>query len=121
MAKYDKKYCSQLIEHSKQGLSFASFAGVVGVSRQALYDWEKKHEEFAEAKKIGESYSLLSWEKVGLGLVTGKIHGSATAFIHQICNRFPDLYKQRVDVNAMHSGNISLDVTYEVVTEAQDH
>jgi DNA-binding transcriptional regulator YiaG len=39
--KYKRDYCAMLISHLKDGLSFESFGGVLGVSKQTLYDWEK--------------------------------------------------------------------------------
>lgn len=63
--KYDPKYCEMLIEHMKQGFSFESFAGLIEVSRAVLYDWEKAHSEFLDAKKLGAEQNLLYWERQG--------------------------------------------------------
>lgn len=54
-----------LLSHFKEGLSFESFGGVIGVSKQTLYDWEKANPEFLDAKNVGEAASRLYWEKVG--------------------------------------------------------
>jgi hypothetical protein len=63
--KYKTDYCQMLIDHMADGLSFEAFGGLVGVSKQTLYDWEEKHEDFLDAKKLGESKARLYWEKVG--------------------------------------------------------
>ncbi len=63
---YKPEYCQMLIDHMAQGLSFESFGGVVDVSKQTLYDWEKVNPEFLDAKKRGESHSRLVWEKHGI-------------------------------------------------------
>jgi transposase len=63
--KYKKDYCLMLINHMREGLSYEAFGGVVGASKQTLYDWEKRHPEFIDAKRVGETQSLLYWEKVG--------------------------------------------------------
>lgn len=63
--KYELGYCQKLIDHMAGGLSFESFAGEIGVHRDTLYEWEKVHPEFSDAKKIGTDASLLKWEKIG--------------------------------------------------------
>lgn len=61
--KYRPEYCEKLIAHCKEGLSFESFGATIGVARDAVYEWAKKHPEFSEAKRIGTDESLLWWEK----------------------------------------------------------
>jgi hypothetical protein len=68
---YDEKYCDMLIEYMAKGRSYESFAGVVGVSKQALYDWEKKHPEFLYAKRIGRAKCQATLEDWGESLVKG--------------------------------------------------
>jgi predicted DNA-binding protein YlxM (UPF0122 family) len=51
--RYKSEYCDMLRSHCKNGLSFESFAGIIGVSRQSLYDWAEKHEDFKDAKEEG--------------------------------------------------------------------
>jgi hypothetical protein len=63
--KYQAKYCDDVIEHMATGLSFASFAGVIGVHKDTLNHWVNTIEEFAEAKGIGMSKNLLYWEEEG--------------------------------------------------------
>lgn len=86
--KYKKKYCEMLIDHMRQGLSYESFAGLVGVSRQCLYQWEDRYADFKKAKEVGKSGSLKTWEQIGLGLATGKLKGSAASYIFTMKNRF---------------------------------
>lgn len=62
---YDPKYCEMLITHMAEGLSFESFAGILGHSKQTLYTWTEEHREFLDAKKQGEAKSLLWWESEG--------------------------------------------------------
>ncbi len=107
-SKWDPGLCERLIEHGRRGLSFASFAGEAGVSRKTLYQWLEEREDFRAAKDIADGLSLLAWEKIGIGLATGKLKGSGVAFIHQICNRFPQDYRQRLEVDAKHSGAIGI-------------
>lgn len=69
---YKKEYCDLLIEHGKQGLSFESFAGVIGQCRSTLYVWTKEHKEFMDAKKLSESYCRLFWEKIGVDYIINR-------------------------------------------------
>lgn len=63
--KYKPQYCEMLINHMADGLSFESFAGVIRVDRDTLYEWAKVHKRFSDAKKAGREVGLLYWEKVG--------------------------------------------------------
>ena len=75
--KYKKEYCEQLIEHLGEGLSIESFAGVVGVCKQTIYDWFEAQEDFKQAKEIGLAKSLLWWEQQGkAGLFTKSFRDS---------------------------------------------
>lgn len=69
---YAPEYCQALVDHMKGGLSFESFGGVVGKSKQTLYDWEKIHPEFLDAKKLGETLSQLWWERLGKAAMVGQ-------------------------------------------------
>ncbi len=71
-SKYDPSFCGQLVTHMRTGLSFESFAGTVGVNRDTLYTWTRKHAAFADAKKKGTAACLLWWERVGIAAVTGR-------------------------------------------------
>lgn len=62
---YKPEYCEQLIEHMSQGLSFEAFGGVLRVSKQTLYDWEKANKDFLDAKQIGLECSRFFWENLG--------------------------------------------------------
>lgn len=63
---YRDNYPDMLIEHLKKGFSFESFGGVVGASKETIYTWTEKHQEFLDAKKIGTSFSRLEWERKGI-------------------------------------------------------
>lgn len=86
---YDPKFCDMLIEHMSQGLSLESFAGVVGVCEDTVYEWAKVHPAFSEAKKQGRAKSRLIWEKIGMNGTVGKIKGyDAGSWIFNMKNRF---------------------------------
>lgn len=98
---YDPAYCEQLIEHMAEGLSFESFAGAIGVSKQTLYDWLEANPAFLDAKKEGFEQSRLTWEKIGNNLAkTGT--GNAVAFIFNMKNRFREDWNDKQQIE--HSG-----------------
>jgi hypothetical protein len=63
-SKYKPEYCRQLIEHRAKGLSYESFGAIVEVCRDTLYEWEKHHKEWKEAKGIALSKARLWWDQL---------------------------------------------------------
>ena len=102
--KYLPEYCDLLITHMDNGYSFQSFAGLVNVSKDTLYEWEKNYIEFSDAKKIGFEKSRLFWEKIGIDL-SKKNFGNPTAFIFNMKNRFPEDWREKHEIE--HSGGIT--------------
>jgi DNA-binding XRE family transcriptional regulator len=64
--KYLPEYGSKLIEHMGAGLSFESFAAIIGVHRDTLYEWDKSQPEFSDAIKRAKDACQLFWEKLGI-------------------------------------------------------
>jgi hypothetical protein len=96
-----------LYEHMKEGLSFQSFGGVVGVSIETLYTWEEKYTEFLDAKKRGKASCLLWWEKLGRAGTAGRISNFNTAsWIFNMKNRFEWRDKKDIDLKANMQGNV---------------
>jgi hypothetical protein len=88
-SKYRESYCQQLVEHMQQGLSFESFAAVVGVHRDTLYEWVSKHEAFSDAKKRGWAAGLLYFEQMGIqGMIGGLAKFNPTVWIFTMKCRF---------------------------------
>ncbi len=88
--KYDPKYCDMLIEHMSQGLSYETFAAVISVSRQTIYDWEE-NTEFLDAKRVAFEKCRLFWEKLGVGGTAGKIRNfSSGTWVYNMKCRFRD-------------------------------
>ena len=89
---YDPAYCELLSGHFEEGYSYESFAGVVGVCKATLYNWEQAHPEFLDAKKANEAKSQLEWEKrLNRFAKTGE--GNATAIIFGLKNRASDSWR----------------------------
>ena len=84
---YEEKFCQMLIDHMAEGMSMESFGGMIGVSRQSLHTWTKKHAEFLYAKQVGISKSQLWWEKAGRqGMFKGGF--SSSVWIFSMKNKF---------------------------------
>jgi len=78
-SKYKEEYCDMLIDHMGKGLSYESFAGLLSICRDTLYEWESKHEVFSYSKKVGKEKSLLFWEQQGIdGLYATSIIETST-------------------------------------------
>lgn len=87
--KYKREYCADLVEHMAQGYSFHSFGGKLRVGARTLFDWLDRHEEFQEAKQVGEFACMYFWEKTGIAGTHGKIKGFQQAsFIFNMKARF---------------------------------
>lgn len=97
---YKQEYDKKLIDHMGRGFSFESFAGSIGVSKQTIYDWTEANPTFLDAKAIGFEKSRMFWERVGIGMASGKgsgSHGNATAFVFNMKNRFPKEWRDKVE------------------------
>lgn len=88
--KYKPEYCQMLIDHMSEGLSFESFAAIIDVNRETLYDWSRKIDEFSDAKKRAFDKSQLWWEKIGIeGLWNSKDSSLNTGvYVFNMKNRF---------------------------------
>ena len=98
---YKKEYNKLLVEHGKQGRSYSTFAAVVGVSRETLYDWEKKFPKFKEAKRKSFAAAQDFLEKLMIMKMTGqKKDIDVTLVIFALKTRFHEDYgdKQKLVV-----------------------
>jgi len=118
--KYKHEYCSMLIEHMSNGLSYEAFAGVIGVCKFSLYEWEKNHEEFSDAKLIAFQKCQLFWEKLGVDHIINRSDSehqggsssrslNASVWIFNMKNRFKwrDKQPDEVDVVVNNFSNMS--------------
>lgn len=122
-SKYKPEYCDQLIQHMSEGLSFESFAAVIDVNRDTLYQWDKDYEEFSDAIKRAKDKSQLFWEKMGIDNIMNQSEfekdGSfqtssskslnATIWIFNMKNRFKwrDKQPDESDVVVNNYSNVS--------------
>jgi len=111
--KYDPKFCEMIIEHLSQGYSMESFAGVVSVSRDTIYEWRDKHPSFSDSINIGLSKSLLFWEKLGTGGTVGKLKGfNCSSWIFSMKNRFK--WTDRTETNVNGNLNVAPTVIFGI-------
>jgi hypothetical protein len=97
--KYKPEYCEMLIDHMSSGLSYETFSAVIGTHRSVLYNWEKMHPDFLDAKKKAVEASQAFWEKIGLAQAVGDKQygkGNTASWIFNMKNRFNWADKQEV-------------------------
>ena len=83
---YREEYCQKLIDHMTGGGTYEGFAAMLRVAKQTLYDWEKVHPEFLDAKKVGKSMHRHYMDGIGHGLMTGSLKGSTAVWIFLMKN-----------------------------------
>jgi transposase-like protein len=65
-SKYDPKFCEVVIEYMSQGYSKEACAGAIGITKDTLYNWAKKHKDFSDALALGVMRSQLFWERMAV-------------------------------------------------------
>ncbi len=112
--------CRHVICHMAGGKSKETFAAKIGQGWRTIYDWVDEHEEFSHAVKRGEALSLLWWENLKQSGTAGQLRAVASeeygkkgevtkrkfraahfhpvGVIFTLKNRFPKLYKDRIDL-----------------------
>lgn len=122
-SKYKPEFCAQLIEHMASGLSFESFAAVIDVCEDTLYEWSRSNPEFSEAKRIAFSKSRLWWEKLAVNYVVSETEAkiSATIWVFNMKNRFPKEWRDRQEVETTGSQQITVTDFKSVVDILTEH
>lgn len=104
-SKYKKEFDDGIIAHMEKGLSFETYAAIISVHRDTLYQWVKDYPEFSDAVKIAKAKCELFWEQLGLNYIThtdSKFESTpkinSAIYIFNMKNRFG--WKDRQDVTA---------------------
>lgn len=63
--KYKPEYCKLIVDIMSQGDPLVSFAAKVGVGKRTVYDWIKRHPEFAEAHEKAKAACEHWWATTG--------------------------------------------------------
>lgn len=107
-SKYKPEYCEGVLAHMSKGFSFESYAAVIGVNRDTLFEWTHAHAEFSDYTKRGQDASRYFYEKIGLMGMTGKMPGfNASSWIFSMKNRFGWRDKANIELSGKDGGPIS--------------
>ena len=100
---YREEYCERVIEEMGRGVSLTGFAGKIGVSKDAIYDWMSAHSEFSHAVTRARSARVLWWEEK---LMRSRKGAETTASIFALRNADPSEWR---DIrNVEHQHNVSV-------------
>lgn len=92
---YKAPYCDEVLSHLGDGYTLASFAGIVGASRQTVYDWSEAHPEFLDAIKKGRAKGQHIWEqRLAKQAIDGA--GNTAAIIFAMKNLYQDDWADKI-------------------------
>jgi hypothetical protein len=108
-SKYDPSFCEKIVALGKLGKSKAQIASELGVVRQTLDNWAAEHPEVIAALREAQEYSLAWWENMAQAVMIEPVPGwNATSFIFQMKNRFRNDYRDKIETNTTHQGEIAI-------------
>ena len=116
-SKYDPEFCEVMISAMEtEGLSLGAVAGLIGVSRDTLYEWTTAHPEFSYAKKVGEAKAQLFWERKNVSLANNGSAGpgASTAIVFALKNRAKADWRDVIEQK--HTGDANNPIAIENVT-----
>jgi hypothetical protein len=97
---YKPEYCEEIIGFMSNGASQVQFAAHIGVCKDTINEWAKKHEEFTYARKIAMTKCEAWWEAAGQqGMRTTGGFNAAT-WIFNMKARFKWQDRTEVTLNA---------------------
>jgi DNA-binding XRE family transcriptional regulator len=103
-SKYNPEMCNIIKAIGLDGGSRAEMAVAIGISRETMVQWEKDNMEFSDAIKDAVQLSQSWWERQGRHATFDSKDFSATAYIFQMKNRFPNDWRDKVEQE--HSGKV---------------
>jgi hypothetical protein len=120
-SKYRDGYCDLVREHCAKGFSFTSFAGLVRVSRDSIYQWVEDHPEFAEAKAEALELSRIFWEKLAVVHIinTKESTLNSAVWIYNMKCRFSDEWLDKTESTQKTKLEISTQDAAEIVDMAK--
>lgn len=113
---YKPEYCQLLIDHMEQGYTFESFAGIVNVDRDTIYEWRNAHKDFSDSQKTGRSKQLYANEKL-IRDIAKFGEGNATAAIFILKNCHPKDWRDRREIELTQPEKMSDE---DLLKEAKD-
>lgn len=111
-----------------RGLSLTAFAGVIGVCRDTLNEWQREHPAFSDAVKVAKAKRTLSLETDLLSADSGSV---VTSRIFALKNAAPDEWRDRKDHNltsddgsmtprGLDASKLSSDALREILAASND-
>lgn len=109
---FKQAYCEEIVKYLAEGHTIAAFAGHIGVGLRTVYDWLKRHPEFADAHEIAKLKSLAFWEDRLLDASKGDTKAAPAVLIFGLKNRGPEHWR---DVQSLeHTGKDGGAVAHKV-------
>ncbi len=72
-----------LVDHMAKPNPYETFAAVINTCRDTLYEWEKKHTEFSDAKKRGRAKQYQALFTLGMAGTTGRLLVNSGESVHK--------------------------------------
>ena len=107
---YKAAYCDEVVSHLGDGFTLASFAGIIGASRQTVYDWADAHPEFLDAIKKGRAKGQHLWEQRLTTQATSGT-GNTAAIIFAMKNLYQDDWAEKIITE--HTGGVTVNITQD--------
>jgi len=108
-SKYDPAFCEKIVAMGKLGKSKAQIASELGVVRNTLDNWVIDHPELGVALHEAQEYALAWWENMAQAVMIEPVPGwNATSFIFQMKNRFRSDYRDKIETNTIHQGEVAI-------------
>lgn len=96
--KYDRKICARIESLGELGKSPVQIRRDLGIPRSTWGLWIQTHPEFAAAVSNADDAAQAYWQDLGhQGVLLGSVRFNATAYIFQMKNRWPGIYRDRQD------------------------
>lgn len=83
---YTPELAQQVFDYMAQGYSLDGAAGLIGISHDSMYRWQREHPEFSEAVKNGRVAGTAFWEKQLMAITQGA-PGNITGALFGLKNR----------------------------------
>ena len=90
---YATEHCEALVAFMGKGYSLTAFAGSIGVCRDTLNEWGRKHPEFSDAVKRGQAARTMCLETT---LLAGETGPKVTGHMFALKNAAPEEWKDKV-------------------------
>jgi len=107
---YQESFCDRIIELMGRGWSISAVCAEIGVSRDMIWEWDKKYPDCSWALLTGKELSQKWWETLAMHVAQGTVGEGRTPnpgmIMFMMARRFPDYYqKKEAALESEASGN----------------